>query len=39
MLYVNNREVKVNHFPAGEQNILDFNFSVLPENKCEITWK
>lgn len=39
MISVNCRPVKVGHFPAGEQNILDFNFSVLPENKCEITWK
>lgn len=39
MISVNCRPIKVGHFPAGEQNILDFNFSILPENRCEITWK
>lgn len=39
MLIVNRRIVKVGHFPAGEQNILDFNLSILPDNVYNITWK
>ena len=38
MLYVNYNKVNVHHFPAGEQSILDFNISILPENKVFIDW-
>ena len=38
MLSVNYNKVNVHHFPAGEQSILDFNISILPENKVFIDW-
>ena len=37
MISVNCRTVKVGHFPAGEQNILDFKHDISDENT--IVWK
>ena len=37
MISVNCRTVKVGHFPAGEQNILDFRHDISDENT--IVWK
>ena len=39
MLYVNFEPVEVKHFPAGEQSILDFNYSKpISGNKVFIDW-
>lgn len=38
MIAVNNLRVNVKHFPAGEQNILDFTTPIMPGNEFIIRW-